>query len=184
MAIQKWKFDLVHSSIHFWVQHLMVSKVHGRFTQWTGTLEMDEERPTSSRVEVQIDASSVDTNDAQRDTHLKSADFLDIGNYRYIVFRSTSVARSGDKLFRLQGDLTIRGTTRPIVMDVEYGGRNKDPWGSEHAGFSAYASLDRRDFGLTWNQVLEAGGILVGERVEIDIEVEAVKSQGSVTERS
>ncbi len=179
MALEKWDFDFVHSSINFWVRHMMVSKVHGRFTKWTGTIEMDEARPANSRVEVQIDASSIDTREAQRDTHLRSQDFLDAEKHPHIVFRSTGVEPSGDKRFRLTGDLSIRGTSRPIVLDVEYAGRMKDPWGGERAGFSAHVSLDRKDFGLTWNQVLEAGGILVGDKVEIDIEVEAVKSKAA-----
>ncbi len=179
MALEKWDFDLVHSSINFWVRHMMVSKVHGRFTKWTGTIEMDEAHPASSRVEVQIDASSIDTKEAQRDTHLRSQDFLDAEKHPHILFRSTGVEPSGDKRFRLTGDLSIRGTSRPIVLDVEYAGRMKDPWGGERAGFSAHASLDRKDFGLTWNQVLEAGGILVGDKVEINIEVEAVKSKAA-----
>jgi polyisoprenoid-binding protein YceI len=177
MAIEKWDFDLVHSSINFWVRHMMVSKVHGRFAKWTGTIEMDEASPANSRVEVQIDAASIDTKEDKRDAHLSSPDFLEAEKHPHIVFRSTSVEPSGDKRFRMKGDLSIRGTTRPIVLDVEYAGRMKDPWGGERAGFSTHTSLDRKDFGLTWNQVLEAGGILVGDKVEIDIEVEAVKSK-------
>ena len=179
MALEKWDFDLVHSSINFWVRHMMVSKVRGRFTKWTGTLEMDEASPGSSRVEVQIDASSIDTKEAQRDDHLRSADFLDVDKHPHIIFRGTGVEPSGDKRFRLEGDLTIRETTRPVVLDVEYAGRMRDPWGGERAGFSGHTSLDRKDFGLTWNQVLEGGGILVGDKVEIDIEVEAVKSKAA-----
>jgi len=169
----------VHSSINFWVRHMMVSKVRGRFTKWTGTIEMDEASPANSRVEVQIDASSIDTKEEKRDGHLRSPDFLESEKHPQIAFRSTGVEPNGDKRFNVKGDLTIRGTTRPVVLDVEYAGRMKDPWGGERAGFSARTSLDRKDFGLTWNQVLEAGGILVGDRVEIDIEVEAVKSKAA-----
>lgn len=179
MATGKWDFDLVHSSINFWVRHMMVSKVRGRFTKWTGTIDMDEASPASSRVEVQIDASSIDTKEEKRDGHLRSPDFLESEKHPHIVFHSTGVEPNGDKRFHVKGDLTIRGTTRPIVLDVEYAGRMKDPWGGERAGFSARTSLDRKDFGLTWNQVLEAGGILVGDKVEIDIEVEAVKSKAA-----
>ncbi len=179
MAVEKWDFDIVHSSITFWVRHMMVSKVHGRFSKWTGIIEMDEQNVGNSRVEARIDAASIDTNEPQRDAHLRSADFLEAEKHPEIVFRSTGVRSAGDKRFRVEGDLTIRGTTRPVALDVEYAGRMKDPWGGERAGFTTRTSLDRKDFGLTWNQVLEAGGILVGDRVEIDIEVEAVKGKAT-----
>lgn len=174
MAIEKWDFDLVHSSINFWVRHMMVSRVRGRFNRWTGTLEMDAASPASSRVEIQIHVASIDTREAQRDAHLCSPDFFDAPKHPHILFRSTSVEPGGDRRFRLMGDLSIRGTTRPIMLDVEYAGRMKDPWGGQRAGFWARTSVDRKDFGLTWNQALEAGGILVGDTVEIDIEIEAV----------
>jgi polyisoprenoid-binding protein YceI len=177
MAKEKWDFDLTHSSINFWVRHLMVSKVHGRFTKWSGQLEFDEASPGGSRVEVQIDASSIDTKDAQRDGHLRSADFLDVEKHPNITFRSTGVESAGEKRYRVKGDLTIRGITRPVALDAEYAGRVKDPWGGERAGFTAKASIDRKDFGLTWNQTLDAGGVVVGDKVEIDIEIEAVKAK-------
>lgn len=184
MAIEKWDFDLVHSSINFWVRHMMVSKVHGRFTKWAGTIEMDETEPAKSHVEVRIDASSIDTREPQRDGHLRSPDFLDADKHPELMFKSRGVEPTGDKRFQVRGDLTIRGTTRPVVLDVEYAGRMKDPWGGERAGFSALTSLDRKDFGLTWNQMIEAGGILVGDKVEIDIEVEAVKSKTAPGEQT
>jgi polyisoprenoid-binding protein YceI len=177
MAMEKWDFDLVHSSINFWVRHVMVSKVHGRFTKWSGSIEFDEASPASSHVEVTIDASSIDTKEDQRDTHLRSADFLDVEKYPAITFRSTRVEPSGDNRYRLTGDLTIHGTTKPVVLDVEYAGRAKDPWGGERAGFSAKTSLNRKDYGLTWNLALEAGGFVVGEKLEINLEVEAVKAK-------
>jgi polyisoprenoid-binding protein YceI len=179
MAIEKWEFDLAHSSINFAVRHLMVSKVRGRFTQWTGHLALDEQNPAASTTEVQIDASSIDTKEAQRDGHLRSADFLDTEKHPHILFRSTRVEVAGDRRYRVTGDLTIRGVTRPVVLDVEYAGRVKDPWGGERAGFTARTSIDRKDFGLTWNQALDAGGVLVGDKVEIDIEIEAVKAKAA-----
>lgn len=179
MAKEKWEFDLVHSSINFWVRHLMVSKVHGRFGKWSGFIELDEANPGASRTEVQIDASSIDTKEAQRDGHLRSPDFLDVEKHPSIVFRSTAVESGDDKRYRVQGDLTIRGTTRPVVLDVEYAGRVKDPWGGERAGFTAKTSIDRKDFGLTWNQTLDAGGVVVGDKVEIDLEIEAVKAKAA-----
>lgn len=184
MAIERWDFDLVHSSINFWVRHMMVSKVHGRFTKWAGTIETDETEPAKSRVEVHVDASSIETREPQRDGHLRSPDFLDAEKHPEVVFKSRGVEPTGDKRFQVKGDLTIRGTTLPVVLDVEYAGRVKDPWGGERAGFSAHTSLDRKDFGLTWNQMLEAGGILVGDKVEIDVEVEAVKSNTAPGEQT
>jgi len=177
MAIEKWEFDLTHSSINFAVRHLMVSKVRGRFSKWTGSIELDEQNPAASRTEVQIDASSIDTKEEQRDAHLRAADFLDVGKHPHILFRSTKVEAAGDSRYRMTGDLTIRGVVRPVVLDVEYAGRVKDPWGGERAGFTATTSIDRKDFGLTWNQTLDAGGVVVGDKVEIDLEIEAVKAK-------
>jgi polyisoprenoid-binding protein YceI len=175
MALEQWEFDLVHSSIGFWVRHLMVSKVHGRFTRWSGKLEFDEQGPASSRVEVQVEAASVDTQEPQRDAHLRSPEFLDAEKFPSLTFKSTSVERVSEENFRVRGDLTIRGTTRPVALEVEYGGRVQDPWGGQRAGFSARTSLNRKDFGLGWNQVLETGGVVVGDKVEITLELEAVR---------
>jgi polyisoprenoid-binding protein YceI len=177
MALETWSFDLVHSSVGFWVRHLMVSKVHGRFASFSGSLAFDEANPQASRVEVTIDAASIDTKEPQRDAHLRSADFLETDAYPHITFKSTSVEKVGERELRLNGDLTIHGVTRPVTLEVDYAGRQKDPWGGERAGFSAKLAIDRKDFGLTWNKAIEAGGILVGDKVEIVIEVEAVKAQ-------
>jgi polyisoprenoid-binding protein YceI len=122
-----------------------------------------------------VDASSIDTGVADRDAHLKSPDFFDVTSFPEITFRSKGVEKQSDEAFRVTGDLSIRGVTREIVLDVEYAGRTQDPWGNERAGFTAKTALDRKDFGLTWNQVLEAGGVMVGDRVTIEIEVEAVR---------
>ncbi len=174
MALEKWSFDPVHSSINFWVRHLMVSKVHGHFSKWTGTMEFDEKNPAASKIEIQIDAASIDTREAQRDAHLRSADFFETEKFPQLTFKSTAVKSVGDG-FQATGDLTIKGVTKPVVLEVEYSGRVKDPWGGERAGFSAHTSLHRKDFGLTWNQALEAGGIAVGDKIEINIEVEAIR---------
>ncbi len=177
MATTSWNFDLTHSSINFWVRHLMVSKVHGRFTSWKGSLEFDPENPAASRVDVSIDAASIETKEDKRDAHLRSPDFLDVDKYPQISFRSTSIEKTGDGELRATGELTIHGVTRPIELDVEYAGAVKDPWGGDRAGFSARATLKRKDFGLEWNQALETGGVVVGDKVEINLEIEAVKSQ-------
>lgn len=178
MAAEKWNFDLSHSNVGFSVRHMMVSKVHGRFAAWSGSLTFDDTNPAGSVTEVTIEAGSIDTKDAQRDTHLKSPDFLDTEKYPSITFKSTGVEKSSDGELKVKGDLTIHGTTLPITLDVEYSGRAKDPWGGERAGFSAKTSISRKDFGLVWNVALETGGILVGDKVEISIEVEAIKAAG------
>src|ERR1700688_4850698 len=156
MATERWGFDLAHSSISFWVRHLMVSKVHGRFTAWTGTLEFDERQPATARVEVQIDAASIDTREPPRDAHLRSPDFFDVEKYPHITFKAAGATPAGSGRFHVKGDLTIHGTTRSITLDVEYAGRVKDPWGGERAGFSARTAISRKDYGLTWNQLVEA----------------------------
>jgi polyisoprenoid-binding protein YceI len=179
MANEQWDFDVAHSSINFSVRHLMVSKVRGQFTKWSGSLEFDEQEPTRARVEAQLDAASIDTKDAQRDAHLRSADFLDTERFPTISFKSTGIEKVGDARFSMKGELTIRGITKPVTLDVEYAGRAKDPWGGERVGFSARTSIDRKDFGLTWNQLLETGGVLVGEKVDIELEIEAIRRKSA-----
>jgi polyisoprenoid-binding protein YceI len=180
MTTNNWNLDTVHSGINFSVRHMVVSKVRGRFTKFTGNVELDENDLPRSVVEATIDASSIDTGTAQRDEHLRSADFFDVEHFPEIRFRSTGIEKVGTELgtarYRLTGDLTIRDVSRKIALDVEYGGRGKDPWGNERVGFTAKGSLDRKDFGLKWNQALETGGVLVSDRVEIELEVQAVKA--------
>jgi polyisoprenoid-binding protein YceI len=176
MAAEKWNFDSAHSSIEFVVRHMLVSKVRGRFTRWTGAFRYDEQNPTASSLEVQIDAASVDTHEAQRDAHLRSADFFDVANHPHLTFRSTGVEAKGAGRFALKGDLTIRGVTRAVVLDAELGGRLKDPWGNERVGFAATTSIDRKDFGVSYNQVLDVGGLALGENVEVAIEIEATRA--------
>ncbi len=175
MANESWEIDLGHSSVGFSVRHMVVAKVRGQFGKWSGKLSLDTANLAASHVEVAIDAASIDTRDAQRDGHLRSPDFLDAEKFPTIGFKSTKVERVGDDGLKITGELTIRATTKEVVLTAEYGGRAKDPWGSERAGFHATTKIDRRDFGLGWNQVLEAGGVLVGETVEIAIDLEAKK---------
>jgi polyisoprenoid-binding protein YceI len=169
----RWDIDVSHSAIHFHVRHMVISKVHGRFAKWSGAIQLDP-HVTRSSVEVAIDAASIDTQVADRDAHLRSADFLDVARHPQITFRSKRVEKAGDGL-RVVGDLTLHGVTREVALDAEYAGTGKDPWGNERAGFSARTTIDRRDYGLKWNAALETGGVLVGEKVEITIELEAVK---------
>jgi len=171
-----WNIDPVHSGINFSVRHMVVSKVRGRFTKYSGTLAIDDADLTRSTVEATIDAASIDTGTAQRDTHLRSPDFLDVEHFPEIRFRGTRIHKLADDRYHLVGDLTIRDVTREVSLDVEYGGQAKDPWGNARIGFVAKATLDRKDFGLLWNQVLEAGGVLVGDRVDIELEVQAVRA--------
>ncbi len=175
MSKETFKFDPQHSSINFTARHLMVAKVHGNFPAWSGTISFDPENPAGSSTEVSIDAASIDTKEGDRDKHLRSPDFLDVENHPHIKFKSTKVEKKGDGEYVLSGDLTIRGTTKPVKLNVEYLGRVKDPWGGERMGFSATTSINRKDWGLNWNVALEAGGLLVSEKVDISIEVEAIK---------
>jgi polyisoprenoid-binding protein YceI len=175
---QKWAFDLVHSSVNFSVRHMVVSKVRGRFTKWDGSLLMDEEDPSGGRVEVVIDAASIDTGVGQRDEHLRSGDFFDVEKFPTITFKSARVEQAGAGALKVTGDLTMHGVTRSVVLDVEYAGSANDPWGGVRAGFSATTKLDRKEFGLSYNQLLETGGVVVGETVEIAIEAEMVKQVG------
>jgi polyisoprenoid-binding protein YceI len=170
-----WKLDPSHTAIEFSAKHLMISTVKGRITDIEGTIYTDEKNPRNSSVEATLKAASLDTRTDQRDQHLRSADFLDVEKYPEIKFRSTRI--EGDKdSFKLTGDLTIRDVTRPITLDVEFEGAGKDPWGGERVGFSAKGKIDRRDFGLTWNQALETGGVVVGNDIKISLEVEAIKA--------
>ena len=168
-----WDIDAGHSGVNFTVRHMVVSKVRGRFAKWTGTIAFDEAAPERSSVEVSIEAASIDTGVAERDGHLKTPDFLDVEKFPAITFKSTRVARREDG-FDVTGDFTIRDVTREVVLPVVYGGRAKDPWGNQRTGFEAQLTIDRKDFGLKWHQLLETGGLLVGDKVEILLEVEAV----------
>jgi polyisoprenoid-binding protein YceI len=176
MTSTRWDFDLSHSSLNFHVRHLMVSKVHGRFSIWSGVLELDEQDITRSSIDVTIDATSVDTKEDKRDAHLRSADFFDVEKFPTLTFKSTKVEKKGDDEVAMTGDLTIHGVTKSVTLAVELGGQVKDPWGGTRTGFSAKTSINRKDFGLGWNAVLEAGGVVVGEKVEITLEIEAIKA--------
>jgi len=174
-----WQIDPAHSAVEFAVKHMMFTTVRGRFKDVKGTIEVDEKRPDRSSVNVEIGAASIDTGVADRDGHLRSADFLDVANHPSITFRSKRVEgamnKEGDK-FKVAGDLTIHGTTIEVVLDCQFEGTGKDPWGGTRGGIRATATIDRRDWGLKWNQALETGGILVGNEVRIELEVQAVKA--------
>jgi polyisoprenoid-binding protein YceI len=170
-----WKLDPSHTLVEFSAKHLMITTVKGRITDVEGTIVMDEKNPGNSSVEATLKAVSIDTRTEQRDQHLRSADFLNAELFPEIRFRSSKI--EGDKdSFKLTGDLTIRDVTRPITLDIRFEGQQTDPWGGERIGFSGSGKIDRRDFGLTWNQALETGGVVVGNDVKINLEVEAVKA--------
>jgi polyisoprenoid-binding protein YceI len=172
-----YRIDPAHSAVEFVARHLMIAKVRGRFADFTGTVEIGED-PLDSRAEVTIDAASVDTNEETRDNHLRSPDFLDVQRYPTLEFKSTGVRRAGER-FELAGELTVHGVTRPVNLDVEFEGAGASPWGDERIAFSAETELDREDWGLTYNQVLESGGVLVGKKVKVELTVEAVAEPAS-----
>src|SRR5579863_3490430 len=175
-AVSTWNIDPVHSVAEFKVSHMMISNVKGQFTSFKGELLLDEAELTNSRVEASIDAASIHTRDAQRDAHLKSADFFDAGNFPALSFASTRITRTGKGELAVEGDLTIRGVTRRVAFKVEGPTPSaRDPWGNTRLGLSATTKINRKDFGLTWNAALETGGILVGDEVTITLEVEFVK---------
>lgn len=170
-----WKLDPSHTTVGFAAKHMMFTTVKGRFADVDGTVTVDGDAPEAASVTVALKAESIETGSAQRDAHLRSADFLDIAAHPSITFRSTAIV--GDKAsFQITGDLTINGITHPITLEATHEGSGKDPWGGERAGFSASAKFDRRSYGLVWNQVLEAGGVLVGNDVKIEIDAQLVKA--------
>ena len=174
-----WAIDPAHTLVEFSAKHMMITTVKGRFTDVTGEIRMDETNPDLSSVNAELGVASINTGVEQRDGHLRSADFLDADNFGKITFTSSKVDGAIDRVgdeFKLTGDLTIRGTTKPVTLTVTFDGRGKDPWGGERASFSATGKIDRRDFGLTWNQALETGGILVSNEIKISIEAQAVRA--------
>ncbi len=171
-----WQIDNSHTSIDFSVRHMMVSKTKGRFENFGGTIELNEQQPELTQVHVTIDAASINTRDEKRDEHLRSADFLNAAVYPQLVFQSTSVERTGDATAKLHGNLTIRDVTKPVVLDVTFIGKSQSPWGQSVYGFEAVTRISRKQWGLEWNVALETGGLLVSDEVVIAIELELVKA--------
>ena len=169
-----WNVDAVHSNVAFTVRHLVVAKTRGRFGQFHGTVVIADD-PLQSSVEVEIDMASVDTRDEGRDSHLRSPDFFDVEQYPTMTYRSTAVTPADGGMWAVDGDLTAHGVTQPLRLLVDFEGGVTDPWGNARAGFSATAEVDREAFGITFNQVLEGGGVMVGKKVTIEIEAEAVR---------
>lgn len=172
-----WKIDPTHTQIEFSVKHMMISRVRGRFETFDGIFHLDAQNPAASRVEGTIDVTSLNTQDQQRDAHLRSADFFDVEKYPKMSFRSTRLEPVGQGRFKVYGDLTIKDVTRQVIFDVTDEGQVQDPWGNKRRGFSAGSKINRKDFGLTWNVALETGGWLVGDEVTISADVELVQEQ-------
>ncbi len=170
-----WDVDASHSHLGFVARHAMVARVRGAFDTVEGALHLDGENPTRSSADLTIDVASVDTGDAQRDEHLRSPDFFDAEQFPTITFSSTGIEQLDDTDFRVTGDLTIRDVTRPVSFELVFNGGAVDPFGNERVGFEGELTVDRSDWGLTWNAALEAGGVLVGDRVKLELEVGAVK---------
>jgi len=159
---------------------MMISKVRGTFETFSGSVNFDEAHPTNTTVDISLDAASINTREDQRDGHLRSPDFLNADEFPTLTFKSSKVEQIDEENGKLYGDLTIRGVSKPVVLDVEYAGQAKSPWGPTSAGFSAKTTINRTDWGLTWNQALETGGILVGDKITIEIELEIVKQAEEV----
>ena len=169
-----WELDTAHSRLGAVARHLMVTKVRGSFGVFGGKIEVGE-AIEDSKVEVHVDAASIDTGSPDRDKHLRSADFLDVEHYPEITFVSTKVERKGETGLRVTGDLTIHGVTKPVTLDAEFDGITDDPWGGKRIAFTAATEIDREDWGMTWNVALEKGGVLVSKKIQVEIDVQAVR---------
>lgn len=170
-----WEIDPAHTSVQFSVRHLMISNVRGEFTKLGGVIVGDESNPTAARIEATIDTTSIDTRNAKRDEHLRGPDFLDTGKFPTMTFRSTKIEKAGDGKWKVTGDLTLHGVTKPVVLDVTTSAARKDPWGNLRAGAQAETKINRQDFGVRYNSALEGGGVVVGDEVTVTIDAEAVR---------
>ena len=175
MAKTKWSLDPLHSELGFKIRHLMISNVSGNFNKFDIDVETDNDDFENAKINVGIDVDSINTNNEQRDTHLRNADFFETGKYPKVEFRSTKIKRNGADEFELQGDLTIKGITRPVQLSLEYSGLAKDPWGNLKAGFTLTGKINRKDFGINFNAPMETGGVMLGEDIKINGEIQLVK---------
>ncbi|MCK6600554.1 MAG: YceI family protein [Bacteroidetes bacterium] len=175
-ALQTWNLDPAHSEIIFKVKHLMITNVKGEFRTFSSQIISEGSDFSKAKISLKIDTSSIFTNQEDRDNHLRSADFFETEKYPELVFEGTSFSRLDDENYKLKGNLTMKGVTREVTLDVEFGGLMKDPWGNEKAGFSVTGKLNRKDWGLNWNAALEAGGVMVSEEVKIQAEVQYIKA--------
>ena len=175
-----WQIDTVHTHVGFSVRHMMVTTVRGQFREYRGTVNIDPNDFTRSTFEGEIDVASVDTGFPDRDNHLRTSDFFDVANHPKLTFKSKRIEDKGDREYVVHGDITIRGVTKPIALDVEYLGTSKNPYGKTVAGLSVRGSLNRKDFGVNFNAVLETGGVAVGEKVKLEVDVEAIAVETAV----
>jgi polyisoprenoid-binding protein YceI len=174
---QTWSADPAHSEVSFVVRHMVVAKVRGHFERFNASLEIPEGSLIPTQVDADIETASITTRIPDRDAHLRSADFFDAENHAALKFRSTKIEKISENAFEVTGDLTIRGTTKQVKLDVQGAVAGKDPWGNDKLAFEATTRINREDFGLTWNQALETGGVLVGKEIQIEISIEAARAQ-------
>jgi len=175
MATTKWVLDPAHSEVQFKVRHMMISNVTGKFHKFDASVETEGDDFTTANISFTADVDSVNSGSEQRDGHLKSEDFFDAANYPQIKFEGTSLEKIDDENYKLHGNMTIRNTTKPVTFNVEFGGIHKDPWGNTKAGFSIDGKLNRKDYGLHWHVVTEAGGLVAGDEVKLHVEAEFAK---------
>jgi polyisoprenoid-binding protein YceI len=175
MTNTKWALDPAHSSVEFSVKHMMFAKVNGAFNNFTASIEANPTDLTTANIEFNVDLSSVDTRNADRDNHLRSGDFFDVDNHPSMTFASTTIVKKGEGVYDVTGDLSLHGVTRPETFVVTFEGQGKDPWGNEKVGFTAEGKIKRSDFGLTWNAALETGGVLVGDEIKVSLVIQAAK---------
>ncbi|MFZ7946593.1 YceI family protein [Neobacillus sp. 19] len=177
MAKTKWALDPAHSSVDFSVRHMMIANVKGTFNSFNASIEADPADLTTASIEFSVETASVDTRSKDRDAHLVSADFFDVENHPNMTFKSTSIEKTDEGEYNVTGDLTLRGLTKQETFFVTFEGQGKDPWGNEKAGFSATGTVNRSDYGLVWNAALETGGVLVGDKVKINLQIQAAKAE-------
>ncbi len=177
-----WTIDFAHSELNFKARHMMISNVRGNFESFTGTVNFNEANPTQTTVDIQIETASINTNDEKRDAHLRSADFFDSEKFPFMTFKSKQVEVISEAEAHLHGDLTIRGVTQPVTLDVEYLGKASAPWGVTSVGFTASTRINRKDWDLTWNVALETGGWLVSDIIDISIELELMEVKEAILE--
>lgn len=173
----KYEIDPIHSHIGFKISHLVISKVEGRFNKFSGEIDFDEKNPKAGTTQAAIDPSSIDTANSDRDTHLKGADFFDVQKYPTMTFKSNEITDIGEKKAKIHGLLNMHGVEKPVVLDVEFIGKIQDPWGNTRVGFQVATKVNRKDFGIVWNKVLESGGFMIGEEVEISINIEGIQKK-------
>ncbi|WML40103.1 YceI family protein [Neobacillus sp. OS1-2] len=177
MTKTKWALDPAHSSVDFSVRHMMIANVKGTFNTFNATIEADPADLTTANIEFSVETASVDTRSKDRDGHLVSADFFDVENHPNMTFKATNIEKTDEGEYNVTGDLTLRGVTKQETFAVIFEGQGKDPWGNEKAGFSAQGTINRSDYGLVWNAALETGGVLVGDKVKINLQIQAAKAE-------